>query len=305
VLAQLSAGQYRTQRGIEGIMVALSGAATVTPDGLLGGSAVDDGCRVVGVGHAWRGELGQHRLAGGSRFRRQPAAQPRHPIDVLLAQSQAASAGPVDVGEISVRVEIGGQPLSQFDQVVGATLACQLGQVGFGLLAGTDIDAARQLLEESPDHLHMAGTDGALALSGGGRVQQRRQGFSTDCAARTQISGLGHSSAGFGAGDVQPVGQRVGQPAAQFFGRGLLSQLIDQLMARRAEPSCLLLEALQQRQPLRGGQRVILVPDNPRHHLMQRSEVRLDLLTTTRTHVRMLSRVTPDNNPDVKLQKHK
>jgi hypothetical protein len=49
-------------------------------------------------------------------------------------------------------------------------------------------------------------------------------------ATRPQIFGLRDAPARLAASDAQPVGQYVGQFAAQFFGRGLLGELNDQLV---------------------------------------------------------------------------
>jgi hypothetical protein len=176
---------------------------------MFGGWAIDHGCVVLGVGHAGRGELGQHRLHGGAGLRRQPAAKPRHPIDVLGAQAQPAASGAVDVGESAVRVKVGGEPLGEFGKLVGAVRGGQLGQMGFGFLAGIPVDAAGQPVHELAQHSHMAATDGALALSGRGAGQQRRQRLTGDGAARPQIGSFGHSSGRLGAADAQPVGQHV------------------------------------------------------------------------------------------------
>ena len=270
-------------------MIALAHRAGVALHRLVSRRAVDHGGVLVGVGHAGRGELGQHCLNAGAGLGSQPTRQPRHAVDVLVAQHQPAATGTVLVGVAAVGVEAGAQPLGQFDQVIRAMFGGQLGQMGFGLLAGVDIDALRQVRKESPDHFDMAGADLAVALGRGGRGQLGRQRLSGDRAARTQIRGLGHPPAGFARGDAQPVSQRLGQSAAQFFGRGLLSELIDQGMSGHPKPPSLEFELVQVGQPLRRRERVILMPDNPRHHLMQRGVIRLDLGGITRTHVRNTS----------------
>ena len=69
------------------------------------------------------------------------------------------------------------------------------------------------------------------------------------------------------------------QLPAQLCGCGLLGELIDQFMPRYPQSSSLLLEPIQQGQPLRGGQRAVAVPDDPGHRAVQCVEVLLDLLT--------------------------
>jgi hypothetical protein len=55
----------------------------------------------------------------------------------------------------------------------------------------------------------------------------------------------------------------VGQLAAQFFWGGLVGTLIDQRMLHGRQPAAHPLAALQQRQPLPGGQRLEVQPEHP------------------------------------------
>src|SRR5277367_4140882 len=72
-----------------------------------------------------------------------------------------------------------GQP----GQFVGAMLAGQSGQMGFGFLAGLGIDEIGQPVKEAADHRDMAGTDDPVSLRLGGGGQQRRQGFAVQSGA--------------------------------------------------------------------------------------------------------------------------
>ena len=58
----------------------------------------------------------------GPQLRVEPPADRAHPVGVLAADHHAALAGPVDVGEVAVRVHGGGQPLGHRGQLVGAQL---------------------------------------------------------------------------------------------------------------------------------------------------------------------------------------
>jgi hypothetical protein len=49
VLAEFSGCQDSSQRGVEAVVVALSGAAGISLQRLVGGYAVDNGCVVVGI----------------------------------------------------------------------------------------------------------------------------------------------------------------------------------------------------------------------------------------------------------------
>ena len=67
----------------------------------------------------------------------------RHAVDVLFADGDAAPPGAVVLGEVAVGVEAVGEGVGQLGQFVGAVLAGQAGQVGFGFVAGLDVDEVR------------------------------------------------------------------------------------------------------------------------------------------------------------------
>ena len=118
------------------------------------------------------------------------AADRAHAVDVLFADGDAAAAGAVGVGEVAVGVQAVGELVGQLGQFVGAVLAGQAGQLGFGLVPGLDVDEVGQPVEEAADHRDMAGTDVAVALRVGGRGQHRLQGFTVQRPPLAQIGGL-------------------------------------------------------------------------------------------------------------------
>ena len=218
-----------------------------------------------------------------------------HPLIALmpstswLTQRQAAAFGAVDVGEVAVGVEAVGELVGQFRQLVGAVLTGQAGQLRFGCAAGLDVDEIRQAVKEAADHRDMAGTEVTVALGGRGGFQHRRQRLAVERAPLTQVGGLMHPPRGLGPADPQPVRQRRGQPATQLDRAGLFGELIDQWVLDGRLLTAKTLPPLQHPQPLRGGQHI-------EHQIQGAFVVGLehiedldDLLTTTRTHVRILT----------------
>lgn len=172
------------QRGGEGVVLALGGAAGVGVDGLLRRWRVDDGGVVVGVTHARGGQLGEHGFEGGAALGGEQAAQRRHAVGALRAQREAASAGAVGVGVGAIGVEAVGEGVGQRGQLFGAKAAALAGQPGFGALAGGGIDIAGQLVHEAADHRDLSGAELAGALARGGGGQHRAQRFPAQPAPR-------------------------------------------------------------------------------------------------------------------------
>jgi hypothetical protein len=56
-------------------------------------------------------------------------------------------------------------------------LATEPRQLGFGLLAGFDINDVGQPMAKAPNHRHVASPDASGTLRGGGGRQPRRQRF--------------------------------------------------------------------------------------------------------------------------------
>ena len=215
VLAEFTGGQQGAGGGEQGVVVALSGAAGVALDGGLRRGAADARGLIFRVAHAWCGEFGEDGVEGGACFGGEVAADRGHAVEILVADGEAAPAGPVDVGEVAVGVEAVGEGVSQPAQFVGAVLTGQSGQLGFGFLAGLDIDEIGQSVHEAADDRDVAGADLAVALGLCGGRQQRCQGFTVEGGAFAEIGGFVDAPRGFGAGDPQPVGQRRGQFPAQ------------------------------------------------------------------------------------------
>ncbi len=215
-----------------------------------------------------------------------------HAVEAWVAEGDAASAGPVVVGEVAVGVEAVGEFVGQLAQLVGAVLAAQPGQLGFGVLAGFDVDDVGQPMPETADHRHMGRPDAACALRRGGGGQYRLQAFAGDRCALAQIGGLADAPRCFGAGDAQPIGQGGRQFAAQLGRVGLCADLVDHRVFEGRQLTSEGLAALQQCQPLRGGQHIEAQVQGAFEVGLERVEDFDDLLPTTRTHVRIISRLT-------------
>jgi len=150
----------------------------------------------------------------------------------LLTQRQATATRAVLVGVAAVGVDIRGDLLGELGQIVGPMCGGQLGQMGFGDGTGSDVDGAGQLVQELPDHAHVARANVSGALGGGRAGQQRRQRFTGQRAPWAQLGGFGDAPTGFPGRDVQPVGQRVGKSRAQLLAARLLGELVDQRVAQ-------------------------------------------------------------------------
>ncbi len=251
-------------------------------DGFRGRGAVEAGGGLVGVAHARGGQLGEHGVDGGAGLRGQIPADRAHAVAALLADGDTAAAGSILVAEIAVGVKAIGELVGQLGQLVGAILAAQLRQLGLGLHPGLDIDEVRQPVHKPADHRHMGGAEVPGALGGGGGLQPRRQRLTGDRPTLAQILGLADAPTGFGAADPQPIGQHRRQPAPQLALTGLLADLIDQRMLHRGQLAAKPLAALQDPQPLRGGQHIKGQLQRALHASLQRIEDLHDLLTTTR-----------------------
>ena len=155
------------------IVVALSAAAGIAADSVLGRRAVNDGLLVERVAHAGCGQFREDRVEGGAGFGGQISGDRTHPVDALVADGDTPSAGPVVVGEVSVGVEAIGEFVGQLAQLVGAMLATQLGQLGLRFDARFHIDAVGQPVHEAADHRHVRGTDASVPLCCRGRGQPR------------------------------------------------------------------------------------------------------------------------------------
>jgi hypothetical protein len=124
------------------------------------------------------------RLQAGARLGVQPAAQSRHPIEVLFTQRQPAPPGAIRIAEVAVGVEAIGEPVGELRDALGAKLGGSLGQMGFGGLARQHVDAARQPLQKAADHPYVGGPDAPGSLRFGGSAQQWRQWLAGQRAAR-------------------------------------------------------------------------------------------------------------------------
>ena len=298
MLAQVPRGQQDAVRGEQRIVVALGGAAGVVVDGVLGGGAVHARLFVEGVAHAWGGQLGQHGLQGGAGLGGQAATQLGHAVGSLGAQGQTAPTGAVLVAVGAVGVEPIGQPGGELGELFGPDLGCALGELGCGVVARGAVHAGGQLVVEAADHRDVLGAERALPLACGGARQHRRQRFSGESVAGAEVGGVVDAPGGLGAADQRPVGDRMRQCAAQFFGRGLAGQVIDQRMLDGRDPPSCLLATLQQQQLVIGAQRIDVQPqhriDRGVHGIKRRSD-RLQIDNTGSTHDPRLATATDKN----------
>jgi hypothetical protein len=170
--------------------------------------------------------------------------------------------GAVVVAVAAVGIEAVRQLFSELGELIRPVLGAQPGKIGFGMGAGPGVDSPGQLVVEAADDCDMPGPEPPGALRGRGGRQYRRQGFTGERAALAQISGVAHTAGGFGAAGQRPVGDRVGELAPEFFGSGLLLELIDERMFAGGQASSHLLVALQHYQPLSGAQHFGIEPDN-------------------------------------------
>ena len=190
----------------------------------------------------------------------------------MVADGEAAPAGAVVVGEIAVGIEAIGEFVGELAQLVGAMLAAQPSQLGFGLLAGFDVNGVGQPVTKAPDHRQVTGADFPVALRLCGGRQPGRQRLTGDRLAFAQIGGLTNTARRFSAGDSQPVRQCTGQLAAQLGRIGLLGDLIDQWVLDGRQLAAHRLAALQHGQPLRGGQHIERQPQGTVQVSLQRVE---------------------------------
>ena len=134
----------------------------------------------------------------------------------------------------------------------------------------------------------MTDAEVAVALRGSGGLQHRRQRLPVEGPPLTQLGGLMHPPGCLGPADPQPIRQHRGQLPAQH--RSIFTgQLVDQRVLDGRQLAAEHLEALQHRQPLRSGQHIEGQIERAFHIGAQTVENLDDLLTTTRTHVRIIT----------------
>ena len=150
---------------------------------------------------------------------------------------------------------------------------------------------ARQLVKKPADHLHLPGTELALALGGGGGRQHRRQRLAGQCVAWSQIGGLVDAPGGFGAADQRRLGDRMRELAAQLFGGGLAGNGIDQRVLERPGCGGATARSAPTTPAALGGQRLAVKLDHPIEGGIQPIKSRRQLLpiNTTASHNPKLS----------------
>ena len=103
-----------------------------------------------------------------------------------------------------------------------------------------------------------------------------RQRLAGQRTPRPQLGGLVDAPPGLLGVDQRPLGDRVGQLAAQLLGGGQPGQLIDQRMLSRGQPAAHPLHPLQQDQTLTGGQVLEIQPEHTIDRDIQRVKRRGD-----------------------------
>ena len=179
---------------------------------------------------------------------------------MLLAHGKGAPAGAVLVAVGAIGVEAIGHGVGQSGELFGAKLGALAGQISFDTFAGGLIDPSGQLVVEAADDRDVFGSELSGSLCCGGIGQYRRQRFAGEAAPLAEVGGFADAPGGLGAADQRPFGHRMGQLAAQFFWGGLARKVIDQLVLRGRQLAACPLTALQERQPLPGGQRAEIQP---------------------------------------------
>ena len=162
----------------------------------------------VGVAHAGGGELRQPRIQHGPQFGRGGELAHTHPVHPLTAApDEPALAGPILLGELPVRIELGGQPMSDLLQLIGPQILGMLGQRPLSLLHLNRRHMIGQVTDELLDHPQMLDVEQpGLPRLGRGR-QQRRQLLTGQRGPRCQLLGVAQPAFGLPAADPQHVGQ--------------------------------------------------------------------------------------------------
>jgi hypothetical protein len=152
-----------------------------------------------------------------------------------------------------------------------------------------DVNEVGQPVTKTANHRDVAVADRSGALRLGGGRQPWRQRFTGDRMARPKILRIADAPTGLGAADPQPIGQCMGQLAAQFGLAGLPGELVDQCVAGRRQPAGVLFEALQHGQDFRASQHVERQLEQSRYRVVESVETLDDFLTVIRMHVRRIS----------------
>lgn len=164
-------------------------------------------------------------------------------------------------------------------------------QVGLGGVPGGNVHPAWQLVEEAANDRDVRGADAPVPLGGGGGRIPWRQRLAGQGAPDAEISGVVDAAGSLSAGDEQSVGQHVGEFAADLGRRGVLLDLVDQLVTGNLKSARLVFEDLEQPDAFRVGQRIVGMPLDACDHGAQDVIVVLDVLAgDDRTHVRMVAR---------------
>ena len=190
-------------------MLTLGVTPPILARGFRGGFAVDAGGVVVRVTHARRGEAGQPGIEVRAQLRGCNQLAHAHSVGALSAPYEAALAGPVGVGEFTVRIYPHGAPLGDFFQLIRAQLGCLFGQETLSALDDVDRDVPGQVAHKSLNHPQVL----LIQRAGPPRLRSRRQFGRQSLASHgdpwRELLSVAQPAPRFGGADPRPVGDHL------------------------------------------------------------------------------------------------
>jgi len=126
----------------------------------------------------------------------------------LPPDAEGSAGGAVGViGQHAVRVQVGGQPVGDLNQLTGPQPLGLVHQGAFGPSGGVGVQVVRQVPDGAGDDPGVALRNRPRGLGGGRRRIHRVQGFAGDGGAGAQHGGGPHPGLRLGDIDVEQVGQ--------------------------------------------------------------------------------------------------
>ena len=123
--------------------------------------------------------------------------------------------GAVVVGEFPIGIELQGEPVGHFLQLIGPQFGGFLGQEDFGAGDRVGVDVLGQFFEEFLDRAQVFEVEQSGVPGFGGGGQRRRQVLSGEGGSGLQLPGVAQAPAGLGGGDPHNVGDHFGCRPAQ------------------------------------------------------------------------------------------